>query len=1110
MTKQLSASTHLTIQLLGDFRLLYGDTPVTEINSPRLQSLLAYLILHRNAPQSRQQMAFLFWPDSTDAQARTNLRNALHQLRNALPAAEQFLQIEANSLQWRPDAPYTLDIADFEQALQTGQNANSPALQREAWESALQCYQGDLLPGCYEDWILPVREQWQRTFINALEQLINLLESQRDYPKAIDYAQQLLQHDLLRETTYSRLMQLYALSGDRAAALRVYHTCTTTLAHELGVEPGPATRNIYEQLLKLEAPPAALNMLRSTSLLIGRDEAWAKLQSAWRQAIREQPTLALVAGEAGIGKTRLGEELVEWASRQGIATAVAHCYAVGGRLAYAPVQEWLRSPIFRRAQQTLDPLWLNEVARLMPDLLVGQPQLTPSPFAETWQRQRLFEALARLILQSSEPLLLVLDDIQWCDGDTLEWLSYLLRFKPKARLLLVSTLRREELSTNPALTPLLLQFGYTNQLIEIELTRLGAPETTQLAANLTGRTIDPTLAARIFADTEGNPLFVVETVRAELSRGEPELRSGRPEENTAATALPPKVQAVIKGRLEQLSPRAYELVFVAAVIGRAFPLDVLAQVSESDEDSLVWGLDELWQQRIIREQHANELGVNDLGADTYDFSHDKIRELAYTSLSPIRRRYLHRRVAQALEHLRATNLDTMSAQIAIHYEAAGLALPAIHYYQRAAHIAHQRSALQEAITHLKQALHLLPALPDNQARAEQELALQVALGPLLLITKGYAAPEVEQAFQRAWAVCQPIGGTPQRFQILWGLGRFYMVKPNLAKGDLVARQLLALAQEKEEPDLLVEAFCALGTYRFHQVDLLAARAYLEQSMALYDQPHHRSHALLYGQDPAVVGMAYLAWTLWCLGYPEQALTQMQAALTLAHEIAHPYSLVIATTYASVQYQFLGDVERCRAHAENAIALATQHGFTLWLSMATFLKGWALTRQDDFENGFAEMQQSIELFRNTGAELGAAYFAGLLAETLGRTGQPDSGLIAMNAAFDLIERTEDRWCAAELHRLNGELWLQIDPTSTSVLGLNTASEAEICFQMAITVARQQQAKLWELRATMSLCRLWQQQGKAADARPLLAAIYAWFREGLALPDLAAAKALLAAL
>lgn len=1098
-------STLLKIQLLGEFRLIYRDTLVTEVNTPRLQALLAYLILHRAAPQSRQQVAFRFWPDSGDAQARTNLRNALHQLRNALPEAEQFLQVDASTIQWRPDAPYTLDLALFEEAWQAAQTAPNPAAKRTALENAIQQYQGDLFPGCYEDWILPEREQWQRAYTNALEALITLLESQRDYRTALDYAQRLLQFDALREATYAQLMQLHALAGDRAAALRVYHTCATTLVNELGVEPGPTTHAIYEQLLNLEAPPPTTAPLRSVAPLIGRDQAWVQLQEAWRQAQRSQPSFILVAGEAGIGKTRLVEEMLEWAARQGIATAVAHCYAVGGRLAYAPVQAWLRAPIFRRAWQTLDEVWRREVARLAPDLV--EQSTPPAGFTETWQRQRLFEALARLVFQNGAPLLLAIDDLQWCDSDTLEWLQYLLRFPQttgaqpkKAHLLLIGTLRREELTGSHPLLPFLRQLGYANQLHEIELTRLTSQETAQLATNLLGHAVEPALAERLYAETEGNPLFVVEIMRAEEggigewgSRGDELLTAPLP--HHTPTPLPPKVQALIKARLEQLSSRAYALVCVAAVIGRAFAVDILAQASDSDEDGLVQGLDELWQQHIVREQ----------GTDTYNFSHDKMREVAYGGLSPIRRRYLHRRVAQALEGLRANSLDAVSDQIATHYEHAGLAAQAIVYYQRAAQTAHRMSALQEAIAHLAQALTLLPSLLDNTERAMQELAIHVALGPLLLATKGYAAPEVEQAFHRAWELCrrlqpQSVEATPEQFQILWGLGRFYMVKPELTKALEASQQLSALAQATEEPDLLLEAFCSLGTHLFHLVDLPAARAYLEQSLALYDPAQHRSHALTYGQDPGVVAAAYLAWTLWCLGYPAQALAQTQAALTLAQQIDHPYSLVIATTYASVQYHFLNDVERCRAHAEAAIVLATQYGFTLWLSMATFLRGWTLTVEGDFDNGFADMQQSIDLFRSTGAELGAAYFAALLAETFGRTGQAEVGLLAMAGAFELLERTQDRWCEAEMYRLQGELYLQTD----------APAEAETSFQTAITAARQQQARLWELRATISLARLWQQQDKAREARMLLAEIVDWFREGAELPDLVAAQTLLAEL
>lgn len=1093
----------LEIQLLGEFRLCYDNQPVTQLNTPRLQTLLAYLLLHRGAPQSRQQIAYLFWPDSSDSQARTNLRNTIFQLRNTLPTADRYLQVDSQTIQWRGDGPFTLDVAEFEAALQEAQEASVSTVQHAALKRAVECYGGDLLPGSYEDWLLQERERLQQRYMAVLDQLIELLEGQQETRLAIDYAQRLLQQDPLRESSYTRLMQLYAQAGDRAAALRVYHTCTTTLARELGVDPDPQTQSVYEHLLNLEAPQPTVSRIRDTSPLVGRLQAWTQLQGAWRGAGRGHPTLALVAGEAGIGKTRLVEELVEWAHRQGTAAATAHCYAVGGNLALAPVQEWLRAPIFRRARQELEPLWASEVARLLPELLMERTELAPpAPLLESWQRQRFFEALGRLLFYQNEPLLLALDDIQWCDSDTLEWVQYLLRSYSKGRLLVVCTLRQEALPAGHPLTTLLHQLGRSDQFIEIELARLTPEETTELAANLLGRALSPQLANRIYSATEGNPLFVVEAVRAESSKGEKEIGMLEGDANKEistpqpSTTLPPKVLAVIQSRLEALSPVARELASIAGVIGRAFAVEVLARArpeeARDDEDHLVQGLDELWQQRIIRER-----GANGLASETYDFTHDKIREVAYTSLSPIRRRHLHRRVAQALEEVYAGRLDAVYAQIATHYEAGGLPLPAIDASYRAAQVARQRSAFAEAISGLHHALSLLSSLPPTDETRQRELLIQAALGPLLLATKGYAAPEVEQAFLRAWTLCQQLGDIEQRFQVLWGLGRFYMVQPNPPRAMEVYQQLLQLAEEATDPGLLLEARCALGTHRFHCAAFGEARSYLEQTLAAYDPAQHGDHALSFGQDPGVVASAYLAWTLWCLGQPAAALAYTEQALVRAAATDHPYSQVIATTYAAVQQQFLNQPGGCRAYAEQSIALAEQYGFTLWLSMATFLRGWALTVEGDFDAGFDDMQRSIDLYRSSGAELGAAYFTALLGDTFGRSGQPEVGLLLLPQAIEMLARTQDRWCEAELHRLHGELYRRADQPD----------EAETAFQQAIDVARTQQARQWELRSTVSLAHLYQSQGRLAEARPALVTALAWFGEENLTPELSDARELL---
>lgn len=1094
----------LHIQLFGDFALIYNGAPLAGFNTPKLQLLVAYLALHRDAPQSRQALAYLFWPDSNDSQARTNLRNAIHLLRNTLPESEQFVRIDNQTMQWRSDSPCSLDVADFAAGLQRAHALKDPAAALELLKTTVGLYRGELLKGFYDDWILRDREQWQERYLSALEQASTLAEQQRDYRTAIDYSRRLLQSDPLREESYARLMQLYALQGDRATALRVYHNCATILVRELGVEPGPVTQGIYERLLNLEETQPAIAPLRTAAPLVGRQTDWEQLQTLWRQTQTGQPRLLLLSGEAGIGKSRLAEEFLDWAARQGVVTAAAHCYAAGGRFALAPVQEWLRTPVFQKNRQAVDAVWRSEASRLLPELLTEQKGLpTPPALAESWQRQRLFEALARLTLHGQPTLLLLLDDIQWCDEDTLAWLHYLLRFDPAAKVLIIATVRQEEMQQEPSLLAFLAQLRQTELLREQTLARLTPADTATLVANLRGQADQQGVNA-IYAETEGNPLFIVEMVRARLGKEEkpgsaaaPSAATDRP--SPSAPTLPPKVHAVIEARLTQLSAEAHDLARVAAVIGRAFDAAVLGKASDSTEDELVQGLDELWQHGIIREQ-----GLNRLGVEAYDFSHDKLREVAYQSLSSIRRRMLHRRVAEALEFYHAAQLDEISHQLAHHYERGGLAAKAIGYYEHAATAAHRLGAVQEAIGYLTHAQTLLPLLPANDDQPRLALTLQIALGPLLLATKGYAAPAVERAFSEAWRLCQQAGDAQQRFQVLWGLSRFYQVKPDLAKGTAAARDLLAQAQTEENPELLLEAYSIAGTHLFHNVALRDAKQYLDESLVLYDRERHAHHALRYGQDPAIVGLTYGAWTRWCLGYPAQALRQAEEALVLSEQLAHPYSRAIAMTYRTVQYQFLGDVPGCQRQAAATMELTRTHGFTLWLASATFLHGWAVAAQGDFEGGMNQMQEGIDLFRATGAELGAAYFAGLLAERLGQVGQTEIAIAVMGEAFDLLERTQDRWCEAELYRLKAELLARLnDPALWSLLG----QTPDDCYQQALTVARRQEARWWELQTLVSLCHHWQNDPRAAEAHAQLAACYQWFTEGHDLPLLQSTRSIL---
>jgi len=1056
----------LKIQLLGGFQLTWHGEVVSGFSNTRLQALLAYLLLHRHAPQSRQTLAYLFWPESGDSQARTNLRNALHLLRNYLPQATDFLAIESQSVQWRAQTPAVVDVIELSRLQQEAQSAIDLQARRQALEQAIALYTGPLLPDCYDEWMLPLREEWQQTYLNTVYALIDLLTEARDYRAALEQAQRLLQADPLQETTYARLMQLHAALGDRATALRIYHLCRTTLDRELGVDPSPTTQAVYERLLNLEHVGAqggtpATEGLRMTADLVGRTAAWQRLQELWARTSTGNPALVLVSGEAGIGKTRLVEELAEWANRQGITTATAHCYTAGGRLAFAPIQAWLRAPTLQRHLVKLAGLWGAELARLLPELATTtQPVNNSSPMTETTQRRRLFEAMVHAIEQSPAPRLLVLDDIQWCDSDSLDWLEYLLRNGGPLRLLLVATLRSGESTPGDPLTTLRLRLQRTGHLYELELARLSMAETGQLAANLTGRAATDNELARLFVETEGNPLFIVETLRARLTSTLPSTTQLPPALDTPLP-LPPKIQSAIESRLVRLSPAARALVDVAAVIGRAFTPSLLEVATGSNEDTLVQGLDELWQQQIIRD--------HGMAVDAYDFTHDKLREVVYNTLSPMRLRLLHRRIAAALETLYANRVESVSPQIALHYERAGQRRLAANWYGQAARAAHRVSALQEALAHLDYGLALLQAeAPDAESEA-LELSLQMGRGALLLATKGYAAPQVEEALTRALHLCQHRGSDlVQRFQVLWGLSRYYLVKPDLDQGLAVSHQLLAIAQAQADRELLVEAYTALGTHLFHRAELHEALAYFDRAIALYDRHQDGNHTLHYGQDPCVVSLSYGAWTCWCLGLTDRAQAQTKQAITLAEALGYPYNEAIAQTYAAVQYQFMGEAAACLRQAETASAIATQHGFILWQAMADFLRGWAQTQLDQVDEGMGLMYASAELFQSTGAELGAGYFGALLAATLGRQGQPEFGIIAMHEAFDLLERTQDRWCAAELHRIRGELLLQLPGDEAALAANRQAAQAE--FATGLQIAEAQGAGWWAARCQESLAKV----------------------------------------
>jgi DNA-binding SARP family transcriptional activator len=632
----------LHIALMGQFQLHWGDTPVHHLNTPSHQALFAYLVLHADQLHTRQHLAFTFWPDSSEGQARTNLRKAFHQLRQTVPALDTFLEVDRHTVTWRQSAPYTLDVARFETAVKEAETAANPMAHRCCLETAINQYHGELLPGHYEQWVLVCRERLRQHYLACLTQQIRLLEAARDYAAAAVYARRLLQVDPLHEETYRRLMRLQALNNDRAEALRVYAQCAANLRRELQILPSAPTQVAYRRLLTMDGP--ADEPAETRLPLIGRMGAWTKLRKSWQRVEKEHRLFVLIRGEAGSGKTRLAEELLEWAARQGIPTLRAAGHAPSHSLPYEPIAGWLRHAAVYQPLNCLADIWLREISRLLPELLTERLDLAPSePVQEKWQQQRFSMALAQPILRLPQPPLLFIDDLHWCQPDLLEWLCFLLHYEPQARFMLVATIRDEEMAANLLLNRLCNDSRHDGRLVDIALGRLNQSATAELARQIVGEELTEAQQVRLYAETEGVPLFVVE-MAVKIALGVT-LAAGDGA-GEGLELLPERVQTLLAERLATLSPAAQEVAGLAAVIGRTFGFELLVAASGEPETKLVQALDELCRQHILREQ----------GTDTFTFSHNRLHRAVYAGLSQLKQRLLREKINAILarQHAPAT------------------------------------------------------------------------------------------------------------------------------------------------------------------------------------------------------------------------------------------------------------------------------------------------------------------------------------------------------------------------------------------------------------------------------------------------------------------------
>ena len=1085
MNQEPAAAT-LHLHLFGSPRIVWANQAL-DFTRRQMRALL-YRLATESKALARDQLCFLFWPDQPDAVARRHLTKLLTHLRRALPHPDLLL-VSREAVQLDPQRVWC-DAATFAQYARLSSTIASG-------QQVVSLYRGAFLDGFsladspeFESWVGQQRRFFEQQYLQTLAQVIELTAAANDFRTAITYAQRYLAHDDLAESIHRRLIDYYAASGDRSAAIQQYEACVMILEQELGVDPLPETRAAYTAALTERPlqPTAPVPALRWTTLpgldlpLIGRAAPLAQLHRAFARVQQGEGQFVLVAGEAGVGKSRLLQAFAQSVDKQALVLAGASQPSEQSLPYQALTQALQRGIDLTGGALAVEPVWLAEAAVVLPGLRTYYPSLpTPlSPHAPNGRAQ-LFEALCRLTLALAggiRPLLLCLDDLQWSDSATLAWLAYLGERLRGQRILVIATFRQEEPHSVAALRHQLYRQGV---LVELTLPGLDVHAIGQILHHA-----DPALvngaepAALLQQATGGNPFFLLEMVRACLA-AEQSLANLAP---LMTTTLPRSVTEAVATRLQSLRPITRQILETAAVLGLQFADGLLPSVAGRTDEETVHGLDELVSQRLLRETD-----------DGYHFEHDILRHVVYQASSRGRRRLLHRRAGEAIERQQPTALAALAWHFA---QAESVPGKAIHYCLRAGFQARQHFADQEAITLFSRGLTLLKQLPDEHEQLEKELALRTALLAPFYFQKSVDRQEIITNQQRVVALAQQLGDTNRQYQVLWELWRDHRDQAAHTMALDYAQQMLAVATTVAAPVLVIDAQAAVDESLHYLGQLIPTpHAYRLRRYPLAEFQRHFLYRFIVGKQGIYLCLA--GRLLWFWGYPDQGLQQIHEALALAQEVAHPGGEAYALSFLLMLQALRGEEVAAQTPMTRLRAMAQKQNNPVYLALTTLTEGVITLAQKQTTQAITLLEEALAGLRAAGVNQMLTYHLSFLATAYAQAGAIEKGLATLQEAFALIARTEERFWEAELHRLQGELLLQLSPQN--------AEAAEAAFARSLRIAQTQQAKSLELRTVTSLSRLYQSQGKGQEARQQLSAIYTWFTEGFATKDLQVAKVLL---
>jgi TOMM system kinase/cyclase fusion protein len=827
------------------------------------------------------------------------------------------------------------------------------------------------------------------------------------------------------------------------------------------------------------------------SPLVGREQEMELLLDRWHRVRRGTGQSILVTGEPGIGKSRLGSELRARLAGEAHAFLEGRCspdaqnhvlHAIADLLGRALGLDPQSAPDGRLAPLEValaaQGFVLTEVMPLfLPlfDLPMTRPY-APLDLSPQRQKELTLEAILSLLFAMAEkqPILVMIEDLHWADATTLELLGKLIAEAPSAAVCLLLTARTEFAPPFPAA-----------DLLQLQLGRLEPQQVEILVQRLVSKKLPADVLAQVAGRTDGVPLFVEELVRMMVESGALVEREDRYElvRPLSAAGIPGTLRNLLTARLDRLA-QAKETAQIAAALGREFSGEVLAAVSPHGPAAVQEALERLIGAGIVyRKRRGRDVG--------YVFKHALIRDAAYESLPRATRIKVHALIARTLEDRFPALVESRPDLLAHHHAAAEQKHRAIAYAQRAGMRALQRSANAEAVGHVREALGWLDGVRDARARAEAELALNGVITPALMATNGYAAQEVEASARRSLEIIDSIGESPHTFSTLWNLCMYHHVRAEHEQAFARMRQCLSMAEQAQDIARQVAILPLLGESLMLQGKLEEARARLEAALALYDPALCKEHVFTLGQDARVYAHSVLGLTLCALGYPDQAREHGKSAVAWARELEHANSMGLALTYLGGVWQYRREPEPAREMCDALVALAERHGLPQWAALSGLLRGWVDRKPDD-------AAQILDSFRAMGVGQSLSYWASTIAESEAALGRLDAAVQRLDWCLHKANDVHEMNYTAELYRLKGTYLLQREP--------NDRNAAEDCFGQAIAVARQQKARLYELRATMALCRNRMQQGDHAGSSALLGPIHGWFTEGHDMRELEEARSL----